>query len=274
MAASKTRTVPALYNALKIIELLADSKHGLSLADLTQTCELSKSTVHYLLVTLERCGYVRKDSRGGRYMAGTKLLAVANAALQNLALRQRTAPFLFSLRMKTGLGVHLAIYEHQEAMVIAKLDSSERRLASWVGKRMDLHCTGIGKAIMAYLPQDERDDVIKRYGLARKNDNTLCNRKKLQADLDQVVRLQYALDDEEDELGMRCIGVPIIGPDYRPIAAVSISGSVSELTSERIPALAAEVQTTARSIREAVLESMQDAVLPEMIAVTEALRPN
>jgi DNA-binding IclR family transcriptional regulator len=274
MAASKTRTVPALFNALKIIELLADSKHGLSLADLTQTCGLSKSTVHYLLVTLERCGYVRKDSRGGRYMAGTKLLAVANAALQNLALRQRTAPFLFSLRMKTGLGVHLAIYEHQEAMVIAKLDSSERRLASWVGKRMDLHCTGIGKAILAYLPQDEREDVIKRYGLARKNDNTLCNRKKLQADLDQVVRMQYALDDEEDELGMRCIGVPIIGPDYRPIAAVSISGSVSELTPERIPALALEVKTTARSIRDAVLESMQDMVLPEMVVVAEGLRAN
>ena len=75
MAASKTRTVPALYNALKIIELLADSKHGLSLTDLTQMCGLSKSTVHYLLVTLERCGYVRKDNRGGRYMAGIKLLA-------------------------------------------------------------------------------------------------------------------------------------------------------------------------------------------------------
>jgi DNA-binding IclR family transcriptional regulator len=274
MAATKTRTVPALYNALKIIELLADSKHGLSLADLTQMCALSKSTVHYLLVTLERCGYVRKDNRGGRYMAGIKLLAVANAALHNLALRQRTAPFLFSLRMKTGLGVHLAIYEHQEAMVIAKLDSSEHRLASWVGKRMDLHCTGIGKAILAYLPQDEREEVIKRYGLARKNDNTLCNRKRLLADLDQVVRLQYALDDEEDELGMRCIGVPIIGPDYRPIAAVSISGSVSELTPERIPALAVEVKTTARSIRDAVLESMQDTVLPEILVVAEGLRPN
>jgi DNA-binding IclR family transcriptional regulator len=274
MAASKTRTVPALYNALKIIELLADSKHGLSLTDLTQMCGLSKSTVHYLLVTLERCGYVRKDNRAGRYMAGIKLLAVANAALQNLALRQRTAPHLFSLRLKTGLGVHLAIYEHQEAMVIAKLDSSERRLASWVGKRMDLHCTGIGKAILAYLSQDEREDVIKRYGLARKNDNTLCNRKRLLADLDQVVRMQYALDDEEDELGMRCIGVPIIGPDHRPIAAVSISGSISELTPERIPALAAEVKTTARSIRDAILESMSDTVLPEMVAVAEGLRPN
>ncbi|MES2391628.1 MAG: IclR family transcriptional regulator [Acidobacteriota bacterium] len=274
MAASKTRTVPALYNALKIIELLAESKHGLSLADLTQMCGLSKSTVHYLLVTLERCGYVRKDSRGGRYMAGIKLLAVANAALHNLALRQRTAPYLFSLRLKTGLGVHLAIYEHQEAMVIAKLDSSERRLASWVGKRMDLHCTGIGKAIMAYLSEEEREDVIKRYGLARKNDNTLCNRRRLQADLDQVVRLQYALDNEEDELGMRCIGVPIIGPDTRPVAAVSISGSVSQLTPERIPALAAEVKTTAHSIREAILESMQDTMLPEILAEAEALRPN
>lgn len=274
MAASKTRTVPALYNALRIIELLAESKCGLSLVDLTQMCGLSKSTVHYLLVTLERCGYVSKGARGGRYMAGMKLLNVANAALHNLALRQRTAPFLFSLRLKTGLGVHLAIYEHQEAMVIAKLETHERRLASWVGKRMDLHCTGIGKAILAYLPEDEREDVIKRYGLARKNDNTLCTRRRLQADLEQVVRMQYALDNEEDELGMRCIGVPIIGPDYRPVAAVSISGTVAQLTPERVPMLAAEVKTTADSIRSAILESMHDIMLPQLLATGTELRPN
>lgn len=274
MAASKTRTVPALYNALKLIELLAESKCGLSLADLTQMCGLSKSSVHYLLVTLERCGYVQKGSRGGRYMAGMKLLAVANAALQNLALRQRTAPFLFSLRLKTGLGVHLAIYEHQEAMVIAKLENNERRLASWVGKRMDLHCTGIGKAILAYLPEDERNDVIKRYGLAKKNDNTICTRKRLEADLEQVLRVQYALDNEEDELGMRCIGVPIIGLDCRPVAAVSISGSISQLTPERVPALAAEVRTTAQCIRSAILESVQDLMLPEVISSSKELCVN
>jgi DNA-binding IclR family transcriptional regulator len=274
MTAAKTRTAPALYNALKIIELLAESKCGLSLADLTQTCGLSKSTVHYLLVTLERCGYVRKGNRGGRYMVGMKLVGVANAALHNLALRQRTAPYLFSLRLKTGLGVHLAIYEHQEAMVIAKLENNERRLASWVGKRMDLHCTGIGKAILAYLPENEREDIIKRYGLARKNDNTICSRKRLQEDLEQVLRMQYALDNEEDELGMRCIGVPIIGPDYRPVAAVSISGSISQLTPERVPMLAAEVRTTANSIRSAILESIQDFVLPEMLVSTEGLHVN
>lgn len=274
MPASKTRTVPALYNALKIIELLAESKCGLSLGDLTQMCGLSKSSVHYLLVTLERCGYVRKGNRGGRYMAGMKLLGVANAALHNLALRQRTAPYLFSLLLKTGLGVHLAIYEHQEAIVVAKLENNERHMASWVGKRMDLHCTGIGKAILAYLPENEREDIIKRYGLARKNDNTICTRKRLQKDLEEVLRMEYALDNEEDELGMRCIGVPIIGPDYRPVAAVSISGSISQLTSERVPELAAEVRTTAKSIRGAILESMQDSLLPVIIASTEDLHPN
>lgn len=274
MAASKTRTVPALYNALKIIELLGDSKCGLSLVDLTQMCGLPKSTVHYLLVTLERCGYVSKGSRGGRYMVGMKLLGVANAALHNLALRQRTTPYLLSLRLKTGLGVHLAIYEHQEAMVIAKLESNERRMASWVGKRMDLHCTGIGKAILAFLPENEREDLIQRYGLAKKNDNTICTMKRLQADLNQVVRMQYSLDDEEDELGMRCIGVPIIGLDYRPVAAVSVCGTVSQLTPERVPALAAEVKITAASIRGAILSSMHDFMPPDMMAGAEELHPN
>lgn len=274
MAASKTRTVPALYNALKIIELLAESKCGLSLVDLTQMCGLSKSTVHYLLVTLERCGYVSKGNRGGRYMAGVKLLGVANAALHSLALRQRTAPYLFSLLLKTGLGVHLAIYEHQEAIVIAKLENNERHLASWVGKRMDLHCTGIGKAILAYLPAKEQEDVIRRYGLARKNDNTICSRNRLKKDLDEVLRMQYALDNEEDELGMRCIGVPILGPDYRPVGAVSIAGSTAQVTPERVPALANEVRNAAESLKGSILESMQDISLPAFIASAEDIHPN
>jgi DNA-binding IclR family transcriptional regulator len=139
---------------------------------------------------------------------------------------------------------------------------------------MDLHCTGIGKAILAYLSESEREEVIKRYGLARKNDNTICTRKRLQADLDEVVRVQYALDNEEDELGMRCIGVPIIGHDFRPVAAVSISGSVSQLPPERVPALAAQVRTTADSIRDAILESMNDVLLPEILASAPELRPN
>ena len=257
MSAIKTRTVPALYNALSILELLTDSRTGLTLPELVQQSNLPKSSVHYLLVTLERCGYVLRSEHTGRYMLGVKLFSMANSALGSLSLRQRTAPYLSGLRMRTGLTVHLAILEQNEAVLIGKQETSRgAHLASWVGKRMDLHCTAIGKAILAFLPEAEIDAMIRKHGLARHNDNTVSTSRRLREELDRVVKNGYALDNEEDELGVRCLGVPIFGPSNRPIAAISIAGATSEIAIEDLPRLSKELRETAAAIGHAVIESM------------------
>lgn len=257
MSALKTRTVPAVYKALNILELLTDSRAGLTLPELVEESNLAKSSVHYLLVTLERCGYVHRSERTSRYMLGAKLFSMANSAVGNLSLRQRTAPYLSGLRMRTRLTVHLAILEQNEAVLIDRQETSRgAHLASWIGKRMDLHCTAIGKAILAFLPDSEIDTIILKHGLARHNDNTVSNSRRLREELDRVVKNGYALDNEEDELGVRCVGVPIFGPTNRPIAAISIAGSTSEISIEDIPRLSNELRQTATAISHAVLESM------------------
>jgi DNA-binding IclR family transcriptional regulator len=260
MSAIKTRMVPALYNALSILELLASSRAGLSLADLVEQSNLAKSSVHYLLVTLERCGYVRRSERTGRYMMGVKLFSMGNLALSSLSLRQRAASYLAGLRNRTGLTVHMAILDGTEAILIAKQETPRgSRLASWVGKRMDMHATGIGKAMLAYLPKAEVDLIVEKRGLARHNENTISSLRRLHEELDSVAKIGYALDNEEDELGVRCLGVPILGPDGRPLAAISVAGSAEEIPFENLPHLSNELRHTAKMLSQAVVESLLPA---------------
>jgi DNA-binding IclR family transcriptional regulator len=258
MSALKTRTVPAVYKALHLLELLTDSRAGLTLPELVEESSLAKSSVHYLLVTLERCGYVHRSAHTGRYLLGAKLFSMANSAAGNLSLRQRTAPYLSGLRMRTRLTVHLAILEQNEAILIGKHETSRgAHLASWVGKRMDLHCTAIGKAILAFLPESEIDAIIRKHGMARHNDNTVSTFRHLREELDRVVKNGYALDNEEDEIGVRCLGVPVFDPENRPVAAISIAGAASEISVEDIPRLSNELRQTATAISREVIESLR-----------------
>jgi DNA-binding IclR family transcriptional regulator len=260
----KTRTVPSLDKALCILELLTRSRAGLTLPDLVEQSGLAKSSVHYLLVTLERRGYVHRNEKAGRYQLGMKLFSLANSALNGLGLRQKSAPHLAALRMKTGLTVHFAILEQNEAVPISKHDGQTGpKLATWVGKRMDLHCTGLGKALIAFLPVAEVDKIIQARGLGRHNENTISNPKRFREELERVARVGYALDDEEDELGMRCIGAPVFGRSGRPVAAVSVAGTTSEIVSENIASLVAELKRTAARVSAATADSFAE-VLEEM----------
>lgn len=261
MPAIKTRTVPSLDKALCILELLTKSRAGLTLPDLVEQSGMAKSSAHYLLVTLERRGYVHRNERAGRYQLGMKLFSLANSAVNGLGLRQKSAPHLAALRMKTGLTVHFAILEQNEAVLISKHDGqSGPRLATWVGKRMDLHCTGLGKALVAYLPAGEVDQIIQARGLGRHNENTISNPKRFREELERVARMGYALDDEEDELGMRCLGAPVFGRSGRPVAAISIAGTTSEIVPENIVPLVSDLKRTAARVAAAIGDSFSSEV--------------
>jgi DNA-binding IclR family transcriptional regulator len=181
-------------------------------------------------------------------------------ALTGNELRERAAPFLRALSEKTGLTSHMAILEHQEAVVVAKCDPLHRisQLATWLGKRMDVHCTSLGKALIAYLPEADIERIISEHGLPRHNENSLCSRRKLKEDLDRVVRKGYAVDDEEDELGLRCIGAPILTGQRLAIASISISGTIAQIADSNLPVLAALVVGTARSIETSLAYSSSD----------------
>jgi len=240
---------PAVARAIAIMELLAESRRGSSISELSHKLSLPKSSVHLIVKTLEGHGYLQKSPQTGHYRLGLKLVSLSKKALNNLSLREEARPFMQTLVKKTGLTAHLGVLEGSEAVIVEKVEAPGLiKLATWVGRRLDAHCTGVGKALLAYLPEEEFDTLIKARALTRHNQKTIVSIGKLKRELLQVRTQGYALDDEEDEIGLRCIGSAILDREGRAIAAVSVAGTTAQITAERIPSLVALVKGTALSI--------------------------
>src|SRR5690348_7660376 len=248
-ASRKTLGAPAVERALDILELLSSSKAGLTLSDLSNSLGVPKSSVHYLLNALLRRGYLHRNEVTNRLLLGLKILTLQNAALNSIELRRHAAPHLRRLMEYSGLTVHLAILQGDEVVLVDKLTPpGVARVATWVGKRMDLHCTGVGKAIMAYLPDEQFDRLARDRGFVRYNDNTTIARNGLVEEVSRIRKLGYSIEDEEGEIGFRCVGSPIFDREGHVTAAVSVAGTTSQVTPENASLLSEQVRETAAAI--------------------------
>jgi DNA-binding IclR family transcriptional regulator len=257
----KTQSVPALERGLLILEYLAQSRRGVTLSQLTRKLQLPRSTGHALLLTYQRTGYVQRCEKTGRYCLGLRLQTLANLALGGTSLRTQAAPFLHQLMLDTGLTVHLAVMEDGEAILIDRVEASGApHLATWVGRRMGLHCTALGKALIAELPPDVLDELIRKQGLMRHNENTIASRRALRLACENVQKLGYGIDDEEEEIGVRCIGAPVRNSAREVVAAISISGTKTQL--ENIPARAAQVMGVAAALSRQLGAIAEERQLP------------
>jgi DNA-binding IclR family transcriptional regulator len=262
-SAIKTQSVPAADRILTILELVGQSKRGLRLAEVAEQGNMPRSSAHCLLLTLERRGYLHRHEKSGRYMFGLKLFSLASYAINGLEVRELAAPHLAALMQQTGLTVHMAILEQHEPVLVSKIDAPGIfRLATWMGKRMDFHCTAVGKAIAAFLPEERLDELISVRGLPRHNENTIVSGRKLKLQLQQVRKSGHALDDEEEELGLRCIGVPIFNHESRVVAAISVSGTTVQIHTDNLSLLAERVKATASAISSTLGYSNPAEILP------------
>ena len=251
MADNKTPSVPAVERALSIMELLGFVGHGLTLPELSRRLELPKSSAYCLLLTLERRGYLHRNEENNRYMFGRKLFGLANTSLAGLRLRAQAAPKLRELARETRLTVHMAILEQGEAVLVEKIEPPTLiRLATWVGKRMDLHATAIGKALLAYLPEDEVERLIRKHGLPRYNDNTITAFSKLREELVRIRALGYSAENQEGEIGFRCIGAPVLDQAGKLASAISVAGPTTQVTDENFSFLVDMVKRTAAELSE------------------------
>jgi DNA-binding IclR family transcriptional regulator len=245
----KAYAVPSVSRALAILELIAQSRRGLTLSDISRQLALPKSSVHLLVRTLELTGYLKNNRLNGKYHFGLKLVSLSHTALENMDLRDQARPFLQDLALKTGLTVHMAILEQAEAVIIEKVEAPGMlRLATWVGRRLDANSSGVGKALLGFSPEAMISQRLRGRALARPNRNTIASLDKLTRELKKVRELGYAFEDEEGEIGFRCIGVPICDSEKKAVAAISVAGTTGQITKERVPKLAASVKVTAQEI--------------------------
>ena len=248
----RTKSVPALEKAMAILEELANSQNGLTIAELTKSLSLPKSSTYGILLTLERLGYLHRVENTGRYMFGMKIFTLANMAMNGLNLRKIAAPHLRTLMLQTGLTVHLAILEQNEAVIIEKAESPYTpKVETWVGKRMGIHCTAAGKSLISNWSEDDIDRLIN-YGLPRYNENTIVSAKRLKAELAQVCSEGYSVDAEEETIGSRCIGAPIYNQAEQVVAAVSVAGYKQQIHRQTLPSIIKSVKQAAADISETI----------------------
>jgi len=260
-----------------LLEILVKSRAGLSLSQATRQLNLPKSSVHCLLRTLEAAGYVYKDKSCGKYRVSLSICDMARQALQGISLRDQARPALRKLVARTQMTVHLAVLEQRSCVLIEKVTPpGAPRTATWIGKQLALHCTAVGKALLAHLPEAEVDQLISEQGLIRYNDNTISSIRQLKQELQLICSRGYALDDEEEEIGVRCVGAPIFSPGKEAIAALSIVGETSRISVESLSSLCRNVVETANLVSERMRDVQLEAgvSLPERTTSPHWLRNN
>jgi DNA-binding IclR family transcriptional regulator len=248
LSAPKTQSVPTLAKALQIFEALAISKRGKTLSQLSRTLGLPKSSAHSILLTFEREGYLERDDLTGAFRVGSRLFKIANMALGGVSLREQASSHLRRLKDKTGLTVHMAIPENDEAVLIERIaPEGQLSISTWIGKRMGLHCTALGKALLANA-SDEDVTRLVRPRMLRHNDNTISSVNRLCREIENVRKLGYSLDDEEEELGIRCLGAPVFDQAGEVVAAISVAGDTRQIDGEKFTAFVHLVKSTAQAI--------------------------
>jgi DNA-binding IclR family transcriptional regulator len=249
MTQLKKSSVPSLDRALSVLQCLGNSKRGFSISEIGRRLDIPKSSAHLILSTLQRRGFLQKNTQTGKYHFGLQLISLSRSALENLDLREESRPFLRNLVQETGLTVHMAVLERDEAVIIEKVEAPGLvRLASWIGRRLDVNCSGVGKALIAFLPGEDLDYLLRTKEFARHNRRTIVSKTALRRELTLVKQTGYAVDNEEDDLGVCCIGAPVFDVNGKAVAAISVAGTTSQIGIDRIPTLGRFVTRAARRI--------------------------
>jgi IclR family KDG regulon transcriptional repressor len=230
--------VQTIERTSSIFDALRRNPEGMSVKNLSEEVNLPMGTTHRLLKSLTYFGFLAQDRVSKKYRLGFKLVDLSNALMSQIDLRTVARPHLVNLAQKAHEVVHLVILEENEALYLDRVESGEShhglQMASKVGMRMTAHSCSVGKVLLAYLSEEELNTFIKAKGLPQKTEKTITDADQLRLHLEMVRSQGYAVDDEEDHLGTRCVAAPIRNEVREVIAAISISGPTIRVTWKKI----------------------------------------
>lgn len=249
MAGSKRKyEITALQRGLQLLQLFAKSEQGLTARQVAQISGLPVSTVHRFLVNLETAGYLNCNSQG-TYHLGLACFSIGQAALSQLDLRRLSLAYLLELNQQTRETIHLTVRHGLTAVYVEKIDSPEHlRIHSRIGAAVPLYCTAVGKVMLAYMSEPEREKVLPQLDLKRMTGNTVGSLQELRAELHRVRKNGYACDLEEHELHIRCIAAPIWDHAAEVQCSLSITAPVVRMPVSRLRQLAPFIQNAGMRI--------------------------
>ncbi|GII86445.1 IclR family transcriptional regulator [Sphaerisporangium siamense] len=239
----------SIDKALAVLEAIAEHHR---VTDIAAATGVSKSTVHRILQSLVEWGFARPDGAGG-YEPGPRILTLAGKVMSRFDPSRQASAALRALHDRTGYTTHFGILGGDEAVYVEKLEGRRPyQMPSRVGMSLRLHCTAIGKAVLAELGDDEVRALAARTGLARSTPATLTGVDELLAHLGKVRKLGYAVDDEENEPGVRCVGAAVFDHTGRVLGGISISTLAMDMDRDALERLAPEVVAAAREVSTAL----------------------
>ena len=246
----KKDTVQVVSNALKILEILSTApKCGVS--ELARTLGCQKGTVFRLLRTLKNEGYITQDDESGKYSLTLKLFKIGSNTVNNLDLNMVSLPIITRLSQLSSETIHLCVIENDQLVYLQKIESTHAlkvTMMSRVGQSTPLYCTGVGKVLLAYQNIEKIQRYFQNTKFEKFTEHTIVDQYDLTIELEKVRSTGIAYDNEEHELGVRCVAAPIFNQEGNAIAALSISGPTVRMVNTKLKLMRELVKNAALEI--------------------------
>ena len=251
--------VQSLERAFDLLETMADAGGVIGLSRLAAESGLALPTIHRLIRTLVDLGYVRQEP-SRQYSLGPRLIRLGESASHLLGTWSR--PYLSGLVDDLGESANLAILDGDQVVYVAQVQSRHSmRMFTEVGRRVYPHCTAVGKALLAHLPPQDVHALLARTGMPAQTEHTITDPTRFAEEIDRVRDQGYATDDGEQEIGVRCVAVPVLGTSNR--LAISISGPAPRMTTELVERAAPLLRRAAEDLAdELAVPQSPGSVLP------------
>ncbi|MFC5451372.1 IclR family transcriptional regulator [Paenibacillus aestuarii] len=241
--------IQALDRAMNILELFDEHTTELKITEISARMDLHKSTVHSLLRTLQLHGYIDQNQESGKYRLGLKLIEKGQLVLQGMDVRSVARKHLEALSERTGQTTNLVILDGKEGVYIDKVEGAKAAIRySRIGRRVPLHSSAVGKVLLAHMRQDKLEDLLRQYHFHVQTAQTIQDQDTLLRELVQVREQGFAIDNQENEAGVRCGAVPIRDHSNQVIAAMSLSTMTSAIDDEQFQVYIAQLQQEGESV--------------------------
>ncbi|MEO6588166.1 MAG: IclR family transcriptional regulator [Pyrinomonadaceae bacterium] len=257
---SQETTSNAVERALSIIETVSESGRGMSNSDLSRRLKIPKSSASYILRVLEKRAYLHRDLHG-KYRLGLKLMSLTGDALMHLDVREVAKPVLEDFLKKSRLPeAHLAILDNGRAVYIEKVENEKSfiKMGIWIGHRLPIHTTAIGKVLVAQMPEKEIVKILELRGMEKKTRKSITSKQKFLQEMKKVKEYGFAIDNEENADGVRCIAAPIFDSNGNVTAALGTSGTILHIDETHLPKIVELVRKSANQVSRQIGFNIKD----------------
>ena len=243
--------IHVIDRAAQILDCFGFDHQELSVSEIGAKTGLHRSTAHRILMALEYNDLIKQNPSTGKYHLGIKLFKLGHQAVSQLNLREICRPFLSRLMNDTKETIHLAVLDDDQVLYLDKVEGPHAlRMPSRVGRHIPTYCTSLGKAMLSCLDDQEVKSILRRQTLKPHTENTVKNINQLLADLGSVRKRGYAVDNEEIEIGLRCVGAPLRDYTGGMVGAISVAAPSARLSEKNTPVIGRMVIAIAAEISE------------------------